>query len=225
LNVYPYSELPRSRGSRAGGPARKAAGLSLCLVAIAGLAAACGSSASSAKPTVGPSASIGGPSASVDATPYAWAGDSGGFGSASTALSDAGYTARYEEGLDHLGEAFAVIEQGLPKAIDLNEAQTGEPDSLFGDVQVYWWPDGRHDTALPPGGHGERIYRIVVDLGPYVRGEDAVAHVWFVSRAQADALDPQDLMATPDPYPNEYFVFQIDKETAEALINVFWVKG
>jgi hypothetical protein len=218
-------------GTRVGASVRGAAGLCLSLVVAAGLAA-CGSSAPSAQstqstqPTLSPSPTAVETPGGAEATPFAWSSDSGGVGTIGSTLSDAGYTDRYEDGaLDHLGEAFALIEQGLPKAVDLDEVKEGEPGAIFGDVQIYWWPDGRHETALPPGGHGERIYRILVDLGPYVRGGDAVAYVWFVSQAQADALDQQDSMATPDPYPTQYFAFQLDKETAAALLDVFWVKG
>jgi hypothetical protein len=220
--------------TRVGASVRGAAGLCLSLVVIAGLAA-CGSSASSAspaqspqspQPTLGPSPSAVETSGGAEATPYAWSGDSGGLGTSGSVMADAGYTDRYEDdALHHMGEAYAIIEQGLPQAVDLDEVKDAEPGAVFGDVQIYWWPDGRHDTALPPGGHGDRIYRLMVDLAPYVRGGDAVVYVWFVSQAQGDALDPQDFKATPDPYPTQYFTFQLDKETAAALLDVFWVKG
>jgi hypothetical protein len=219
-----------SRGRRLGTPGGLA-GLGLSLVLSAGLAA-CGSSASSAsapsmstEPTLGPSPSAEVSSGNVEAT-FEWAGDMGGIGTFGSVMQDAGYTDRYEEGvLDHLGEAYAIIDQGLPKAVDLNEVKTAEPGTVSGDVQIDWWPDGRHDTALPPGGHGDRIYRVTVDLGSYVKGGDAVAYVWFLSQAQAGALDSEGPGATPDPYPSECFSFRLDKETAAALIDVFWVKG
>jgi hypothetical protein len=124
-----------------------------------------------------------------------------------------------------MAEAYAVISQGLPKAVDMNATQTAKPGSVICEVCVMWQPNGRHDTALPPGNHGERIYEIDVDLGPYLKGGDAVAYVWFLSRAAGDALDKTDLTATPDPYPAQALSFTIGKDTAAALLNVFWVKG
>jgi len=142
-------------------------------------------------------------------------------------LEDAGYTERYEglDGLDHMEEAYAIIELALPKATDLNQPQAEEPGGVYCDVYIEWEPNGKRDTLLPPGDHGERIYEVKVDLGPYVSGGDAVAWVWFVGRAQGDALASGDWGATPNPYPNQAFGFKLDKAAAGALFDIFWVKG
>ncbi|MGA3058453.1 MAG: hypothetical protein ABSE70_10545 [Candidatus Limnocylindrales bacterium] len=228
MNDYPGFDLAGCRGSRIGAPARRAIRLGLCLVLFAGLAAACGSgkpSEQSGQPSLSPAASAPGPSVSFD--PTAFASDGGGFGSNGSAIEDAGYTERYGgmEGLDHLAEAYAVIVHGLPTAIDLNQVKAEKPGMVSCEVTVEWEPMGRRDTVLPPGGHGERIYEIDVDLGPYIKGGDAVAYVWFLSRAEGDALDKIDLTATPQAYPNQAFSFKIDKEAAGALLDLFWVKG
>jgi hypothetical protein len=234
VNDHPGFDLAGSRGSRLGAPARGAIRLSLCLVLFAGLVAACGSGSGSGsgkpsleggQPSQGPVASANGPSASFDST--AFASDGGGFGSSGSVLEDAGYTERYGgmEGLDHLKEAYAIITHGLPTAVDLNQVQTEAPGKISCEVTVEWQPMGRRDTVLPPGGHGERIYELDVDLGPYVKGGDAVAYVWFLSRADGDALDKIDLTATPAAYPNQAYSFKIDNGTADALLNLLWVKG
>lgn len=228
MNEYRWFDLSGARGSRIGAPARRAIRLSLCLVLFAGLAAACGSSkpsVQSGQPSQGPAASANGPSVSFD--PAAYESDSGGFGSTGSVLEDAGYTDRYQSmgGLDHLADAYSIIVRGLPKAVDLNQVKAEAPGAISCEVSVEWQPMGRRDTALPPGSHGERIYELDVDLGPYVKGGDAVAYVWFLSRADGDALDKIDLTATPKAYPNQAFSFKIDKETAGALLDVFWVKG
>jgi len=228
LNEYPWFDLAGTRGSRLGAPTRGAIRLSLCLVLFAGLAAACGSSkpnGQSAQPSLNPAATAQGPSVSFDTT--AFGSDAGGFGTNGSALTDAGYTERYEsmKGLDHLAEAYAIITNGLPKAVDLNQVKAEAPGTILCEVSVLWQPMGRRDTVLPPGGHGERIYELDVDLGPYIKGGDAVAYVWFLSRADGDALDPHDLTATPKTYPSQAFSFKIDNETAGALLNLFWVKG
>ena len=33
------------------------------------------------------------------------------------------------------------------------------------------------------------------------------------------------MTATPSPYPTKAYEFQIDKTTAAALLDMFWVKG
>ena len=228
MNDYTGFDPAGSRGSRLGAPARVAIRLGLCLVLFAGVAAACGSSTSSAQsaqPSLGPAASGGAPSVGFDTTQFAL--DGGGFGTTGSALADAGYTDRYQSstGLDHLAEAYAIIVNGLPKAVDLNQTKAEKPGNISSDVYVLWQPMGRRDTVLPPGGHGERIYELDVDLGPYITGGDAVAYVWFLSRAEGDALDPHDLTATPAAYPTQAFTFKLDSGTAGALLNVFWVKG
>jgi hypothetical protein len=222
LDEYPQSNLAGGRGSRLGVPARKAVGFGLCLAMFAGLAAACGSSKPSAQPNLTPSAEA---SASFDRLAYA--GDTGGFGTVGMLLADAGYTKRYEDltGLDHMAEAYFIIEQGLPRAVDLNEVKSKQPATFSFDVSVTWEPKGRRDTVLPPGGHGERIYSLDVDLGPYVKGGDAVAYVWFLSRAEGEALASQDAGATPASDPKQAFSFKLDKKTASALLDLFWVKG
>jgi hypothetical protein len=225
-------DLAGGRGPRPGAPARRTIRVGLCLVLFAGLAAACGSSSGSGKPSLksgqpsqGPVASANGPSATFDST--AFASDGGGFGSFGSVLEDAGYTERYGgmDGLDHLKEAYAIITQGLPTAVDLNQVKTEAPGKISCEVSVEWQPMGRRDTVLPPGGHGERIYELDVDLGPYVKGGDAVAYVWFLSRADGDALDKIDLTATPAAYPTQAYSFKIDNGTAGALLNLLWVKG
>jgi hypothetical protein len=228
---------------------RGAIRLGLCLVLFAGVAAACGSSqatgqsagpnlssaASSQGPAAcaqGPAASSQGPAASAQAPSVsfdttAFSCDGGGYGTSGTALEDAGYTDRYQDlkGIDHMAEAYAIIVHGLPSAVDLNQVQSAAPGAITCEVVINWQPMGRRDTVLPPGNHGERIYELDLDIGPYVKGGDAVAYVWFLSRAQGNALDPNDLTATPSPYPNQAFSFKIDKATAAALLDLFWVKG
>jgi hypothetical protein len=232
LSEYPGFDPAGNRGPRPGAPARRAIRLGLCLVLFAVLAAACGSSSGSStpsgesgRPSVGPAASAPEASASPDLSEYAF--DAGGFGTSGSALEDAGYSDRYQsmEGLDHLEEAYAIIAQGLPTAVDLNQVTTEAPAAVSSDVYIAWEPMGRRDTLMPPGSHGERIYEVDVDLGPYIEGGDAVAYVWFLSRAEGDALDPYDLTATPQAYPNQAYSFTIDKETAGALLDLFWVKG
>lgn len=230
MDDYSGFDLAGGRGPRPGAPALRAIRLGLCLVLFAGLAAACASgsakpSGQSAQPSQGLAASANGPSAGLDSTSFA--SDGGGFGSSGSVLEDAGYTERYGgmEGLDHLKEAYAIITQGLSTAVDLNQVKTEAPGKISCDVTVEWQPMGRRDTVLPPGGHGERIYELDVDLGPYVKGGDAVAYVWFLSRADGDALDKIDLTATPAAYPNQAYSFKIDNGTAGALLNLLWVKG
>ena len=235
MNENPRFDLSSDSGPvqrshrRLRAPARGAIWLSLCLVMFAGLAAACGSSSKpngqSAQPSGHPNATGQVPTPTLDTA--AFEHDGGAFSTNGSVLSDAGYTDRYEFGkaLVHLGEALTVISQGLPKAVDLNAVQTAKPGSVICEACVIWQPNGRRDTALPPGDHGERIYEIDVDLGPYVKGGDAVAYVWFLSRAAGDALDKTDLTATPEPYPSQAFSFTIDKDTAGALLDVFWMKG
>jgi hypothetical protein len=226
VNGYAESARARRTGPDRGAPTPKAIWFGLCLVLLASVSA-CGSS----KPSEGAQASPGrtgstqADSASFDPAQYEL--DSGGFGSNGSAVSDAGYTERYVSpaGLDHLAEAYDIISRAMPKAVDLNEVKAEEPGNVQCEVSILWQPMGRRDTALPPGGHGERIYEIDVDLGPYLKAGDAVAYVWFVSRAQGDALDPNILTATPEPYPNQAYSFRIDRETAAALLAVFWTKG
>ena len=229
MNDHPRFDLSGARGSRLGTPTRGAILLGLCLVLFAGVAAACGGSNASGpgnQPNPGSATSAQTPAVSFD--PAAFGSDEGGFGTSGSALTDAGYTERYPnsgEGLNHLKEAFAVIAAGLPTAVDLNQVQTAAPGSIQVEVYVTWQPSGRRDTVLPPGGHGERIYELDVDLGPYLKGGDAVAYVWFLSRAEGSALDPNDLTATPKTYPTQAYSFTIDKVTAGALLDIFWVKG
>jgi hypothetical protein len=45
-----------------------------------------------------------------------------------------------------------------------------------------------------------------------------------VSQAEGQALG-QDTLATPNPMPNQAYSFALDKETAAALLDLFWVKG
>jgi hypothetical protein len=228
VNAYPGFDPAESEGSRLGAPARRAIRLSLCLVLFAGLAAACGSgqsSGQSGQPSGNPGASAQGPSGSLDLT--AFASDGGGYGISGSTLEDAGYTDRYQgtDGLDHLKEAYAVITHGLPTAVDLNQVQTEKPGDVSSDAYVVWEPNGRRDTVMPPGNHGERIYELEVDLGPYITGGDAVVWVWYLSRAEGDALDKIDLTATPQTYPTQAYSFQIDKATAGAVLDLFWIKG
>jgi hypothetical protein len=232
LSEYSGFDLAGSRGPRPGATARRALRLGLCLVLFAGVAAACGSSSGSStpsgesgRPSLSPVASAPGPSASQDLT--AFDSDSGGFGTIGSALEDAGYTDRYEsmEGLDHLTEAYDAIAHALPTAVDLNQVTTETPGDVSSDAYIQWEPMGRRDTLMPPGNHGERIYEVEVDLGPYLKGGDAVAYVWYLSRAEGDALDPYDLTATPQAYPNKAYSFALDKATAGALLDIFWVKG
>jgi hypothetical protein len=202
--------------------------LALSLLAVAALAAACGGSQSGGKSSPAPSTpapSAHGPLANADLTVYDL--DSGGL-TGSAALAEAGYAERYPEGtdaLDHLAEADYIIEHGLPKAVDLNDVKSGTPGSQDVGATVIWEPNGRRDTLLPPGNHGERIYNLVVDLDPYLKGGDAVAYVSFLSRAEGDALDANNLTATPATIPNQVYTFKLDKATAAALLDVFYVKG
>ena len=215
-------------------PIRRAVQLGLCLMLFAGLAVGCGGSKSSTQ-TAQLSLSLPSPSPKASASPMpsptldlnAFESDGGAFGTNGPALEDAGYTDRYPdlEGLDHMKEAYTIIVNGLPKAVDLNQVKTEAPGMISSDAYVNWQPMGRRDTVLPPGNHGERIYELDVDLGSYVKGGDAVAHVWFITRAQGDALDPVHLTATPNPYPSQAFTFKLDSGTAAALLNLFWVKG
>ena len=226
MNDHPEFSLARSRGSRFGVPVRGAIRLGLCVVMFAGVAAACGSSKSTGQNAQSSSAaSAQAPSVTVDRA--AFQSDGGAFGGGGSTLSDAGYTDRYQDldGLDHLPEAYAIILNALPSAVDLNQVKTEAPGSISSDAYINWQPMGRRDTVLPPGNHGERIYELDVDLGPYLTGGDAVAYVWFLSRAEGNALDPFDLTATPKTYPTQAYSFGLDKATAGALINVFWVKG
>jgi hypothetical protein len=163
----------------------------------------------------------------VSLDPTLYQADGGGFG-VNGSIEDYGYTDRYTEGtggLDHMGEAYALIVQALPAAVDLNQTQAEEPGSISENVYIQWSPMGRHQTALPPGNHGERLYEVDIDLGPYLQGGDALAYIWFITKAQADALDPHNMTATPSPYPTTAYEFQIDKTTAAALLDMFWVKG
>ena len=226
MNDYPEFSPARSRGWRFGAPVRGAIRLGLCVVLFAGVAAACGSSKSTGQ-NAQPSSATSAQAPAVSFDPAAFASDGGAFGSGSSALSDAGYTDRYQDmaGLDHMAEAYAIIVSALPSAVDLNQVTTQAPGSISSDAYVNWQPMGRRDTALPPGNHGERIYELDVDLGPYLTGGDAVAYVWFLSRAEGNALDPNDLTATPKTYPTQSYSFGLDKATAGALINIFWVKG
>jgi hypothetical protein len=243
-----------SRNSRPGLAARRAVGLGLCLVLFAGLTAACsgtkssGASASSeqssqstgqstqpsaqtsaeasasAQISASAAASV---AASVSLDPTLYQADGGGFG-VNGSIDDYGYTDRYTEGtsgLDHMGAAYALIVQALPSAVDLNQTQAQQPGSISQNVYIQWSPMGRHQTALPPGNHGERLYEVDIDLGPYLQGGDALAYIWFITKAQADALDPHNMTATPSPYPTTAYEFQIDKTTAAALLDMFWVKG
>ncbi len=242
MNEYPWFDLAGKRDSRLGAPVRGAIRLGLCMVLFAGVAAACGSSKatgqsagpnfSSAASSQGPAACSQGPAASAQAPSVsfgttAFSCDGGGYGTSGTALEDAGYTDRYQDlkGIDHMAEAYAIIVHGLPSAVDLNQVQSAAPGAITCEVVINWQPMGRRDTVLPPGNHGERIYELDLDIGPYLKGGDAVAYVWFLSRAQGNALDPNDLTATPSPYPNQAFSFKIDKATAAALLDLFWVKG
>jgi hypothetical protein len=165
--------------------------------------------------------------ASVSLDPTLYQADGGGFG-VNGSIDDYGYTDRYTEGtsgLDHMGAAYALIVQALPAAVDLNQTQAEEPGSISENVYIQWSPMGRHQTALPPGNHGERLYEVDIDLGPYLQGGDALAYIWFITKAQADALDPHNMTATPSPFPTTAYEFQIDKTTAAALLDMFWVKG
>jgi hypothetical protein len=138
----------------------------------------------------------------------------GGYGSAGSFLSDLGYVKRSDDLLTkaQLNQIRSIIEKSLPKAVDLNKVEVGEPYPR-GDVFVDWSPTGYCVSLLPPGGHGERIYMAAVNLGPYLRGGDAVAYVWFVNAADGGAV------------PNRYFDYRIDKGTAAALLDLFWVKS
>jgi len=230
LNDHRGFDVSGARGSRIGAPTRGAIRIGLSLVLIAGVAAACGSSTSTGQggqPSVAPAASAQGASVQAPAVsfdPAEYANDGGGFG---TNGSIEGYTDRYQgtDGLDHMAGAYALISLALPTAVDLDQTQAQEPGMVTEDVYVQWEPLGRRDTALPPGNHGERIYEADIDLGPYLKGGDAVAYVWFISRAEAASLDPNDLTATPNPYPTKAYSFKIDKATAAALLDMFWVKG
>lgn len=250
MSDYAGFDPAASRNSRHGVAARRTVGLGLCLVLFAGLIAACGGSKSSgatassepssqstgqsAQPSAQPTASAetsasGAASAatSVSLDPTLYQADGGGFG-VNGSIEDYGYTDRYTEGtdgLDHMGAAYALIVQALPAAVDLNQTQAEEPGSISENVYIQWNPMGRHQTALPPGNHGERLYEVDIDLGPYLQGGDALAYVWFITKAEADALDPHDMTATPSPYPTKAYEFQIDKTTAAALLDMFWVKG
>ena len=254
MSDYAGFDPAASRNSYPGVAARRAVGLGLCLVLFAGLTAACGGSKSSgasasseqSSQSTGQSAqtsaetsaetsasaetsSSGAASAaaSVSLDPTLYQADGGGFG-VNGSIEDYGYTDRYTEGtggLDHMGEAYALIVQALPAAVDLNQTQAEEPGSISENVYIQWNPMGRHQTALPPGNHGERLYEVDIDLGPYLQGGDALAYVWFITKAEADALDPHDMTATPSPYPTKAYEFQIDKTTAAALLDMFWVKG
>jgi hypothetical protein len=194
----------------------------LSVLTVAVVVAGCGSSsAARSQPPATPTPSTPAPSASPDLSDYAL--DGGGL-TYSSVLTDAGYTQRYPDtALDHVAGAFYIIEHGLPQAIDLNQVETGGPGSAAEGTAIVWEPDGRRDTLLPPGDHGERIYQVDVDLDAYVQGGDAIAHVSFISRAAGDALDPRDLWATPDPYPNQVYAFRLDKATAAALLDYFWM--
>lgn len=204
----------------------RAAGHGLALLALAVAAAACGGSSSAkTQPAPSPTPAItAAPWAGADLTVYEW---DGGGTSMSSGLEQYGYTERYEglDALDHMAEAYYIIEQGLPKAVDQNQVETGTPNYFTNGTIILWQPNGRRDTLLPPGGHGERIYEVHVLMDPYGQGGDAVAHVWFISQAEGDALDAHNLTATPAAYPNQYYVFQLDKATAAALLDLFWVKG
>jgi hypothetical protein len=233
VNDCPRFDLFGAQGSRIGAQTRGAIWLGLCLVLFAGVAAACGGSKASgpgdhSSPGSSPGSATSAQPPAVSFDPAAFESDSGGFGTSGSTLTDAGYTERYTqsgEGIDHLGEAFVIITNRLPKAVDLNQVKPGAPGSIPSEVYVQWQPNGRRDTVLPPGNHGERIYELDVDLGPYLKGGDAVAYVWFLSRAEGDALDKNDLSATPKTYPSQAYTFTLDKATAAALLDVFWVKG
>ena len=250
MTDYAGFDPAASRNSRLGVAARRAVALGLCLVLFVGLSAACGGSKSSgasasseqSSQSTGQSAqtsaeisasaetsSSGAASAaaSVSLDPTLYQADGGGFG-VNGSIEAYGYTDRYTEGtdgLDHMGEAYALIVQALPAAVDLNQTQAEEPGSISENVYIQWNPMGRHQTALPPGNHGERLYEVDIDLGPYLQGGDALAYVWFITKAEAVALDPHDMTATPSPYPTKAYEFQIDKTTAAALLDMFWVKG
>jgi hypothetical protein len=131
-------------------------------------------------------------------------------------FTDAGYSQRWEEDVfDHTPGGYAILERGLAKAVDLNKVETGEPLMMTGTT-VIWQPNGRRDTLLPPSAHGERIYAVAVDLDSFVKGDDVIARITFVSRAQGDAS------ASP---PDQLYSYKLDKDTVAALVDYFFVKG
>jgi hypothetical protein len=189
--------------------------LSLSLLLAVGLAACGGSSGQKASPT------------SADAGLAVYDRDAGGVGY-SPDTEDMGYTKRYEGDAfyDHLNGGYAIVEQGLAKFTDLNQVETGSPGAIGGETAVLWEPDGRRDTLMPPNPRGERIYTVVVVLDGYMTGGDAIARIAFVSRTWGDALNPKDPAATPAATPpNQVYTYTVDKGTAAALLDYFWVKG
>jgi hypothetical protein len=67
---------------------------------------------------------------------------------------------------------------------------------------------------------------VVVLLDGYIQGGDATAQIAFVSRVQGDALNPKDPSATPAGVaPDQIYTYKLDKATAAALLNAFFVKG
>ena len=149
-------------------PIRRAVQLGLCLMLFAGLAVGCGGSKSSTQ-TAQLSLSLPSPSPKASASPMpsptldlnAFESDGGAFGTNGPALEDAGYTDRYPdlEGLDHMKEAYTIIVNGLPKAVDLNQVKTEAPGMISSDAYVNWQPMGRRDTVLPPVRQGRRCRR------------------------------------------------------------------
>lgn len=201
-------------------------GVVLNVLLLAVLVAACGSSGSSGKGSPVPSTPA--PSATADLAAYDL--DGGGITGASDIAQQAGYTPRYtgDEIFDRLNGGYALVEKGMPSATDLNQVETGEPGAIGGDTSVLWEPSGRRDTLLPTSAHGERIYAVVVDLDGYFQGGDATARISFVSRAQGDLLNLylKDPTATAGALPpDQIYTYKVDKATAAALVDYFFVKG
>jgi hypothetical protein len=202
---------------------RRPISCALGLLALAVAAAACGGSSGKSSTAPSSAALSAAPSASADLSAYEH--DLGGIGTTPTAW-DAGYTPRYDgdEVFDELPAGYAMIEQGLPKATDLSQVATGEPADLCQGTALYWEPNGRRDTLLPPGAPGERIYKLALDFDAYFQGGDVTARISFISRAEGDALSSDDSSATLAVPPTKVYSYRLDKATAAALGDYFWVK-
>jgi hypothetical protein len=111
---------------------------------------------------------------------------------------------------EHLARAYAVIEPGLPRAVEADGGTLSEAQ-----VSVQWLPAGRR-TLMPPVAYGQAIYSVGLLIGRYLETGEALAQIQFSDLQTSWGLD------APDVTPTSPYIYRMDPSVFDKVIEIIF---